>query len=798
MNIQAYVQQLNDLHISGKATEHSYRGPLQECLRDILPKDVHVTNEPKRQKCGAPDYILTRRNIDIGYIEAKDIGVDIDKIENQKAKGDQFVRYRESLDNLILTDYMEFRFFLHGVRTDVVKIAEISGNKIVPLTANFAKLEALFQDFATHTTQTIKSARQLAEMMAKKASLMKDVFQKTLEDKSGDSSLRDQLSSFRQILVHDMTIEQFADVYAQTIAYGLFTARLHDTTLNDFSRGEALTLIPKSNPFLRQLFVYVAGPDLDERVVWIVDALCEVYRAADLAAILKDFGTATGRADPMLHFYETFLAAYDPALRKSRGVWYTPEPVVNFIVRAIDDVLKYHFGLTGGIANTSMVNIDLESGIDNRGKKTFVKKPVHKVQLLDVATGTGTFLAAAMKHIFKKFKGQEGQWPDYVEQHLLPRLHGFELLMASYAMCHMKLDLLLQQTGYKPTNPKNPPRVSVYLANALEEHHAETDMLPFTEWLTREANEASHIKKNMPIMVAFGNPPYSGHSSNKGEWMDALLETYKKEPGGGKLQEKNSKYLNDDYVKFIRLAQHYVWKNGEGVLAYISNNGYIDNPTFRGMRWSLLNAFDEIYILDLHGSTKKKEITPDGKPDQNVFDIQQGVAIIVAVRKKEQKSKNELATVYHADLWGDRKTKYEFLETGKLSLIKWSEVNFSAPSYVFAPLDERLREEYKLFPSISDLMPENTPGFKTHRDHFSVSFTKDEMIDRLDNLIDYSKENADLLERYNLNESEAWSLSEARNRLSRDPKFAQSLTDCLYRPFDFRFCYLSDAVMDRP
>lgn len=267
-------------------------------------------------------------------------------------------------------------------------------------------------------------------------------------------------------------------MYAQTIAYGLFTARLHDETLDTFSRVEALHLIPKSNPFLRKLFEYVAGIDLDDRVTWIVDALCDVYRAADVKAIVKDFGTSTGQNDPILHFYETFLAAYDPSLRKSRGVWYTPEPVVRFIVRAIDDVLKTHFNLKDGIADTSKVTIKVETQeTDNRTttNRRKIYMDIHKVQLLDVATGTGTFLAEAVKKIYMRFKGQEGLWSDYVENHLLPRMHGFELLMASYAMCHMKLDLLLQETGYKPSNDTNPPRLSVYLTNSLEEHHPDTD-----------------------------------------------------------------------------------------------------------------------------------------------------------------------------------------------------------------------------------------------------------------------------------------------------------------------------------
>ncbi|MBI4030359.1 MAG: N-6 DNA methylase, partial [Proteobacteria bacterium] len=731
MPFQKYIDAVNKQYATGIAREHAYRPALQNLLEAVMP-DVTATNDPARIKCGAPDFILSRKKIDVGYIEAKDIGESLDKIE----KDEQIKRYLESLDNLILTDYLEFRFYLHGEKVETVRIAGVSNNKVIALPDHFDRLKTLLIDFAAFQGQTIKSAQKLAEMMAHKAKLMKEVFHNALMEKGANSTLQDQLEAFRRILVHDMTEAQFADVYAQTIAYGLFTARLHDKTLQDFSRAEALTLIPKSNPFLRQLFQYVAGADLDDRVTWIVDALCEVFRATDLREILKDFGTATGRQDPILHFYETFLAAYDPSLRKSRGVWYTPEPVVNFIVRAIDDVLKDHFGLTDGLADTSMVNIDIESGIDKKGKKTFVKKPVHRVQLLDIATGTGTFLAEAVKQIYRRFEGQEGTWGKYVDNDLLPRLHGFELLMASYAMCHMKLDLLLQQTGYKQADSKSPPRVSVYLTNALEEYHPDTDKLPFMGWLSNEASEANHIKKNMPIMIAFGNPPYSGHSSNKGAWMDALLENYKQEPGGGKLREKNSKWLNDDYVKFIRLGQYYIWKNGEGVLAYITNHSYLDNPTFRGMRWSLLNAFDDIYILDLHGNAKKKETTPDGKPDKNVFDIQQGVAIIVAVKKRQKSDKKVPATVHHADLWGDRQGKYDALEQNTLANVKWKKLEPAKSLYIFAPRDESLLREYSALPALPDIMKVNVMGFQTHRDSFAVSEDKTEIQNRLKELLD--------------------------------------------------------------
>jgi hypothetical protein len=416
MPFQKYIEDVQRQFKTGIAREHAYRPALKNLIEDIMP-DVTAINDPAHIKCGAPDYILHRRKIDVGYIEAKDIGIDLSKTE----KTEQLKRYLQSLDNLVLTNYLEFRFYLHGEKVYVVHIGEIENGQIKPIPENYDRLKTLLLDFAAFQGQTIKSAKKLAKMMAHKAKLMKHVFYNVVSGEE-ESSLKDQLKAFQRVLMHDMTEEQFSDVYAQTIAYGLFTARLHDKTKENFSRSEALLLIPKSNPFLRQLFSYIAGSELDERVVWIVDALCEVFLFSDLDEILKDFGSATGQNDPMLHFYETFLAEYDKSLRKSRGVWYTPEPVVNFIVRAVDEVLKTHFDLKDGIADKSKIEIEVEAQESDQRTKTgrkMVKKEVHKVQLLDVATGTGTFLAEAVKQIYKRYKGQEGIWSSYVENDLI-------------------------------------------------------------------------------------------------------------------------------------------------------------------------------------------------------------------------------------------------------------------------------------------------------------------------------------------------------------------------------------------
>ncbi|MGD8748449.1 MAG: N-6 DNA methylase, partial [Balneolaceae bacterium] len=649
MTLSEYIAKINERFKTGISREHSYRGDLQTLLESLLD-NVLVTNEPARIECGAPDYILTNKGIPVGYIEAKDIG---EPLKGKKHK-EQFDRYKDSLPNLIITDYLDFHLYREGEFITSIRIADTDNGTIQPNASTFDQFKDLINDFATHTAQTITSSSKLSKMMAGKARLLSTIIENALNSDAEDNrvneaannTLREQLDAFKNVLIHDIDAKEFADIYAQTIAYGMFAARLHDPTLDSFSRQEAAQLIPKTNPFLRKLFQYIAGYDLDERIDWIVDALADIFRATDVAALLKDFGKATQQNDPIIHFYETFLAEFDPDLRKSRGVWYTPEPVVNFIVRAVDDILKEEFDLPDGLADTSKTKIKVKVPThDNRHKNNMVEeeREVHKVQILDPAAGTGTFLAEVINQIYDKFEGQKGIWPSYVENHLIPRLNGFELLMASYAMAHLKLDMLLRETGY--TREAN-QRFRVYLTNSLEEHHPDTGTL-FANWLSEEANQANHVKRDTPVMVVMGNPPYSGESKNKGDWIMELMEDYKKEPGGKKkLQERNPKWINDDYVKFMRYGQHFIEENGEGILAFINPHGFLDNPTFRGVRWHLLKTYDKIYTIDLHGNSKRNETTPDDGKDENVFDIQQGVSINIFI-KTGKKSTNELGQINH-------------------------------------------------------------------------------------------------------------------------------------------------------
>jgi len=791
MDLRQYIETVNRRYQTDMAKEHAYRTDLESLIRELAP-DVEITNEPANvTDCGNPDYVITKGKIPVGFIEAKDIGKDL----NNKTFKDQFDRYRKALDNLIITDYIWFQFFQNGDLVAEIHIGEIGNGKIVPLPENFSEFTSLIQNFCTFVGQTIKSPKKLAEMMAAKAHLLQIILEKAItsdEQTHENTALQQQYETFRDILIHDLEPKEFADIYAQTLAYGMFAARLHDPTLDTFSRQEAAELIPKTNPFLRKLFDHVAGVDIDDRIKTTVDNLADVFRATDVALLLKNFERSTLTHDPIMHFYETFLAEYDPKLRKARGVWYTPEPVVNFIVRGVDEILKTEFGLKDGLADTSKTTIKLKVSTPDKRKRVGgqsgyveVEKEVHKVQVLDPATGTGTFLAEVVKFIYEqKFKSMQGAWSGYVEEHLIPRLNGFELLMASYAMAHLKLDMLLTETGYKPQKDQ---RFNIFLTNSLEEHHPDTGTL-FSSWLSSEANEANHVKRDTPVMVVMGNPPYSGESANKGDWIMKLMEDYKKEPGGKeKLKERNPKWINDDYVKFIRYGQHFIEKNGEGVLAFINPHGFLGNPTFRGMRWNLLKTYDKIFTIDLHGNSNKKEISPDGSADVNVFDIQQGVSINFFV-KTGKKKLGELAEVRHLDLYGGRNDKYEFLFSQSISGISFNQLPNSPPMFFMVPMNHELEKQYNVGFSCNDLFTVNGTGIVTKRDNLCIHFDDNRCYQAASDILDLDK--GEFYKKYSLpNDVRDWRYEWAKKDIAEHVLNKGLIQQISYRPFDTRYIY---------
>lgn len=797
MDILGYFNDLVAINAIGNATEHSYRPVLQK-LFDAIDPHIRSQNEPKRlTDVGAPDFSFHRGDVVIGHCEAKDLVIDLKGYTAKEGK-EQFNRYRKALPNLIYTNGLTFLFYKDGELRHEVTIGEqMMGWRPIP--DAFDALEHALKDFAAQRPQTIRSPATLAKLMAGKAVLIKYILGKSLtadikaEESTGLTDILGQYKAFKEQLLHDIKPDEFADIYAETIAYGMFAARLHDETPSDFSREEALHLLPKSNPFLRALFGYIAGPTLDDRLVWVIDDLADIFQATDMAKVMAGFGSLTRRQDPFIHFYEDFLAEYNPAKRKSRGVWYTPEPVVKFIVRAVDEVLQTEFGLPLGLADTSKITVcNWDTGeTDKKGKPVTIKKELHRVQILDPATGTGTFLAEAIAQIAGKIQGMApGKWSGYVEESLIPRLHGFELLMASYAMCHMKLDMVLTELGYKPIKA---PRLGVYLTNSLEEGERDVRDLFMAQWLTREAREANTIKRQMPIMCVIGNPPYSGESANKGQWATDLIAPYKMEPGGKvKLKERNPKWINDDYVKFLRFAEHMIAKTGEGVLGFITNHGYIDNPTFRGMRWHLMQTFDKIYVLDLHGNSNKKEAAPDGSNDVNVFDIKQGVAIIIGVKHRATKGERKLAEVYHASLWGPRQSKYDSLRQANLGDVEWVKLNPDPKYRMFYPINQKLLEAYDAGFELPAFLPVNSVGVVTANDGLSLDMDRAELSQRIHEFA--GMDSAQALHKYGrrkngrISEAEDWKVSWAQRDIALHLPSAQPVP-IYYRPLDTRWTY---------
>jgi predicted helicase len=826
-DVTKYLSSLKRKLAKGDATEHTYR-PVLEGFIESYKRGHSVTNEPRRIKCGAPDLLISRKEVPLGYIETKDIGIDLRIIEKDAKKktpktdnGKQLKRYLGSLSNLIFTDYLEFFWYRNGERVLDVRIGHETGSgKIIADKNSFDDFTRLLDRFFEEKTLEIDSPVILAQKMASIAQLIREVIIGALDDDDEGGNLRDQMESFKKVLIHDLNEEQFADMYAQTICYGLFAARFNHAGKEAFTRKSATYELPKTNPFLRKTFGHIAGPELDERVAWLFDDLSEILNCADIDAIGKDFGQRTRREDPVVHFYETFLAAYDPKMREARGVYYTPEPVVSFIVRSVDHILKKDFGLADGLADSSKVPI-YENKKDNNGKDKQVKMgECHKVLILDPAVGTGTFLHGVIDHIYEYIveEGQRGNWSGYVSKNLLPRLFGFELLMAPYTVAHMKLDLQLKRYGY---DFKAKERVRIYLTNTLVESF-KAGPLPFGQWIVNEANEASNIKSSAPVMVVLGNPPYSGHSANKGKWITNLLhgeDILAKTPtedyfkvNNDPLKERQVKWLYDDYVKFIRFAHWRIEQTGYGILAFITNHSYLDNPTFRGMRQSLMSSFDKIYLLDLHGNSKKKEVSPDGSKDENVFDIQQGVAIGIYI--KEPKPSNTAPEVYHADLWGLRETykqyktsdnhlmggKYYWLYENSVLSKAFVKITPSSPNFIFKPSNNKSKAEFNAGWSISDIFLEKNVGFVTARDKFVIDFEEKALKERIkffrDNSLTTKTNN--LIEKYKLKNTSSWNIQKAIINLKLDKQWDTNITTCLYRPFDLRYIYYSRYLLERP
>lgn len=783
---ETYRHALQKARKEGFAGEHAYRPALKRLVESFDPK-AEATNEPKKQLCGAPDFIVSHKQLSIGYIETKDIGMSLD----QALKTEQLGRYLGQ-PNLVLTDYLEFRWFVAGVHRQSAVLGGLDRDGEIYLqNEGIEAFESLMMGFLAAEMPVVSGAKELAVLMANSAQTIKRMICEALKSSVKSTRLREQLEGFKQVLLFDLNEERFADMYAQTISYGLFAARCNAD--QNITRHSAAHFVPKTNPFLRKLFNEIAGADLDDEPhVWAVDDLINLLNRTEIESVWK----SRPHTDPIFHFYETFLEQYSPEERTQRGVFYTPQPIVNYIVRSVDQILKTRFELPAGLAESGKTKVPMREAFDEspsgksktrRSKQKVVRsqqlglleKEVHRVLILDPAAGTGTFLHSVIEQIYQyhKDRGQEGEWSSYVAEHLLPRIFGFELLMAPYAVAHMKLALQLKRTGYSLESRE---RVGIYLTNTLQAAQSASDLalVPlFAKEIADEANAATRIKRDLPIMVILGNPPYANFGMlNKSPWILDLLQDYKIG-----LKEKKLN-LDDDFIKFIRFAQWRIEQSGSGVLAFITNNTYLDSITRRRMRESLLSSFTHIYVLDLHGSSKKEEVSPDGSKDENVFDIRQGVAIGIFVKEPESQSK--CFTVHHADLWGTRESKYNYLNENQIQTTAWKLVEPESPYFFFVPKRFDYAAEYDKFPSVyDDIFPEHNAGIQTKRDGVVYQFTRAELDAVLKDFREM--EPMALSEKYDLPpDGRDWRIEWAKTDIR---KGSGRIISVVYRPFDHRW-----------
>lgn len=782
--IASYLSKVAQSLASGHATEHSYRPELRDLF--VALTKYNVINEPKGSEHGKPDFIFLSGQwaelFPVAYGEAKDIHVNLEKT----TKSEQLARYFWYA-RLILTNGIEFRFFKNGSPYgEPVVLATKDGSVLKLHEEKFSVFADTLSAFLTESVDSIRSSKHLAQIMGGKARRIRDNLREMLVETNRTAGKYADIFAlydiFKKEILHDLDYHNFADLYAQTLVYGLFVARYNDETPESFTRSEARDLVPKSNPLLRKFFDHIAGEGFEKRLGYIVDELCDVFAHADVRALMHGLYQKADieTHDPVIHFYEDFLWEYDASMRKQRWVFYTPAPVVRFIVRAVDDILKTHFWLKRGLADTSKIKHETMGHVtDKRGKMSTksLTEEVHRVQILDPATGTGTFLNEVIRHIHGSMKDQAGIWPSYVQNDLIPRLHGFELMMASYTIAHLKLWLTLAETGVSELDQ----RLQVYLTNSLEEaktnRETQGTLFGLAESITREGQYADEVKADKPVMVVIGNPPYSVSSSNTWDWILNLIKDYKQWLWERKIN------LDDDYIKFIRFWEDLIEKNGEWILAYISNNSFIDGITHRQMRKHLMETFDDIYILDLHGSSKKKETALDGSKDENVFDIMQGVSINIFIKKKSGGAKN-LANVYHSHLYWKRDFKYQWLEDNSThNLIKLSPVE---PYYFFVPKDFWGQDEYEKWFKVDELFVENNSGIQTKNDDLSVKMYQSDLENVIHDFQNQSVE--DLRNKYNLKDTSWWNVQDAKNDVLINN---WKVIPILYRPFDIRYTYYS-------
>ena len=779
MPIQEYIAAVNRIIDEGVQTEHPFREALSVLLRAVATNAV-VINDPGATEHGNPDLHIVKNHIAVGYVETKAPGLDLDAFE----RSEQFLRYLRGFTNLLVTNYGEFRWYVNHEKESNLsaKLDRDPRGRFHFETSNARTLQRLLKAFVDQESAQPRTAIDLAKRLAARARTIRDVIDTVLASHDDDELLQQKLAAFRSVLIPGLSVSDFSDMYAQTITYGLFAARAAHPDEVDFNRLTAPHLLPLSNPFLGNVFDDIAGRNLHPRIEGLVDELCALLRASDIHQIIAEFTGLHGPEDPVVHFYETFLKEYDADVRRDRGVFYTPRPVVSFIVRSVDGLLRTQLGI--------------QSGLSDRSKIVRNDTEVHKLQILDPATGTGTFLLEVIQKVRESFQGQAGVWPTYVREHLLPRMHGFELLISPYTIAHLKVGLALSESGFEFQRNE---RLSIFLTNALEDTVRAVARLPFENFLTQEASAANEIKQQRPIMVVLGNPPYSVRSGNMGPNARRLAARYRSVDGipireGGTLALQ--RVIENDYVKFVALAQEAIERNGEGIVGFITSNSYLDSPVLAGFRESLFHSFDLIQIVDLHGYARASS---DG--DQNIFtQIGEGVAIILLTRSTADGERT--GQVQYSSIRGSRAEKRAWLDANDISTIPWTSVAPEAPDYRFVPEDPRKRRRYSdEFVSLSDIFDVRRGAIVTARDEFAIGFTPQAVLTKLETFRDH----AGSLEEASIAVGANWRgdwmrgmAKEAKTWLRANQNLRQFIQPIVYRPFDVRYVFFEDHFLDTP
>ncbi|GAA9633463.1 DNA methyltransferase [Helicobacter pylori] len=809
--LKEYLESIKDL--TTEKNELTHRLSLHNLLnrlKDHFNKEFKIEHEPKREQGSQPDFRVSFQGLNIGYVENKRAGEDL----SQLLKSDQIRKYLELNPNLMLTDYLNFMWVgkdennapLIKKEISVASLNELS-KPLKPKPQTECDLIELFKSFFNHEAAPITNAKDFATHLSPRTRYLKDALIK-YQEKTQVSSI---FKNFKEYLYEELSFEDFSDALAQTLTYSLFLAKLNHP-FEKINLDNVRSSIPENFAVIREMADFLKKLDGIKEIQWLLNEILSSINHVDMDSIIKDLNDDK---DPYLHFYETFLSAYDPKLKESKGVYYTPDSVVKFIINALDSLLKTHF---------KDAPLGLKSALDNEN-----------IKLLDFATGTGTFLLEAFRKALEMRKTSDGDISTKEDkyQNLLKQFYGFEYLIAPYAIAHLNLSQAFKEEFKKPL--KENDALKIILTNTLiqpSEIAAYRGLNPIFE---KELLNAQEIKKDENILIITGNPPYSGASSNEGlfEWevkatygiepefqtietkkkvkladeIQTLLKNIQTQKQGDKsvkstnkdalknlknlhskykLQdEKNPKWLLDDYVKFMRFAQNKIESLGHGLFGFISNNAFLDNPTFRGLRRSLLECYDELYILNLHGNARKKEKTPQGADDENVFNIKQGVSINLFV-KKAQTTKQK---IHYYDVYGERAEKYAFLAQNDLNSIEWLELNPRNPFYLLLPLETRLLDEYEQGFSVKDMFQISSVGIVTGRDHVVFHKKKENLLELLK---DFSTlEPIELRRKYDIgDDSRDWRLEYAiRDVRANADNLEKYIVLCQYRPFDFYYTY---------